>query len=108
MTFLPLPLVAKTINKRLCKVLRPMALKNIPSVAVVATLLLGGCAFADNAMFPPLAPIGGDGNDKATLLSEEGPSEGGTTETGTFVGQKVDSLRNDLHQLQNTLGTQKD
>ena len=85
-----------------------MALKNIPSVAVVATLLLGGCAFADNAMFPPLAPIGGAGNDKATLLSEEGPSEGGTSETGTFVGQKVDSLRNDLHQLQNTLGTQKD
>lgn len=85
-----------------------MALKNIPSVAVVATLLLGGCAFADNAMFPPLAPVGGAGNDKATLLSEEGPSEGGTSETGTFVGQKVDSLRNDLHQLQGALSTQKD
>src|SRR5579859_313118 len=103
------PPVAKTINKRLCKVLRPMALKNIPSVAVVATLLLGGCAFADNAMFPPLAPTGGAGSgSKATLVSEEGPSEGGVSETGTFVGQKVDSLRNDLHQLQGSLGSQKD
>jgi hypothetical protein len=85
-----------------------MALKNIPSVAVVATLLLGGCAFADNAMFPPLAPTGGAGSGKATLVSEEGPSEGGTSETGTFVGQKVDSLRNDLGQLKGSLGAQKD
>jgi len=85
-----------------------MVLKNIPSVAVVATLLLGGCAFADNAMFPPLAPVSGNNNGTAKLVSEEGPSEGRTSETGTFVGQKVDSLRNDLHQLQGTLGTQKD
>jgi hypothetical protein len=85
-----------------------MALKNIPSVAVVATLLLGGCAFADNAMFPPLAPTGGAGSSKTALVSDEGPSEGGTSETGTFVGQKVDSLRNDLHQLQSTLASQKD
>ena len=85
-----------------------MAFKNIPSVAVVATLLLGGCAFADNAMFPPLAPVGGAGPGKASLVSEEGPTEGGVSETGTFVGQKVDSLRNDLHQLQGTLGSQKD
>lgn len=86
-----------------------MAFKNIPSVAVVATLLLGGCAFADNAMFPPLAPnAGAGGSSRATLVSEEGPSEGGTSSTGTFVGQKVDSLRNDLHSLQSTLGGQKD
>jgi hypothetical protein len=85
-----------------------MALKNIPSVAVVATLLLGGCAFADNVMFPPLAGTGGAGSSKATLVSEEGPSDGGVSETGTFVGQKVDSLRNDLRQLQGSLGSQKD
>ena len=86
-----------------------MALKNIPSVAVVATLLLGGCAFADNALFPPLATTSGSGSgSKATLVSEEGPSEGGVSETGTFVGQKVDSLRNDLRQLEGGLGSQKD
>jgi hypothetical protein len=85
-----------------------MAFKNIPSVAVVATLLLGGCAFADNAMFPPLAANGGGSSTKPTLVSEEGPAEGGTSSTGTFVGQKVDSLRNDLHSLQGAIGGQKD
>jgi hypothetical protein len=87
-----------------------MAFKNIPSVAVMATLLLGGCAFADNAMFPPLAPpvANNDGGNKPTLASAEGPTEPSFEPTGTFVGQKVDSLRNDLRQLESNLGGQKD
>jgi hypothetical protein len=84
-----------------------MALKNIPSVAVVATLLLGGCAFADNALFPPLAPAGGSGSSKLVLASAEG-SDTSYEATGTFVGQKVESLRNDLHQLQSNIGSQRD
>ncbi|MBV8635432.1 MAG: hypothetical protein JO002_13140, partial [Burkholderiaceae bacterium] len=84
-----------------------MALKNIPSVAVVATLLLGGCAFADNALFPPLAPVGGTGSGKLVLASAEG-SDASYESTGTFVGQKVESLRNDLHQLQSNIGSERD
>jgi hypothetical protein len=83
-----------------------MALKNLPSVAAVATLLLGGCAFADNALFPPLAPVGGPGSGNKLVLAA---AEEGTFEpTGTFVGQKVESLRNDLHQLQTNLSSQRD
>ena len=84
-----------------------MALKNIPSVAAVATLLLGGCAFADNAMFPPLTPPGesGSAGGKPMLASAE---EGTFEPTGTFVGQKVESLRNDLHQLQSNISSQRD
>ena len=86
-----------------------MALKNIPSVAVIATLLLGGCAFADNAMFPPIAPGAGAGAGmKPTLASAEGPSDAAFEPTGTFVGQKVESLRNDLHSLQGNIASQKD
>jgi hypothetical protein len=86
-----------------------MALKNLPSVAVIATLLLGGCAFADSALFPPLSPPGGSaGGAKLILASAEGPGQGAFEPTGTFVGQKVDSLRGDLQKLENTLSGQKD
>lgn len=84
-----------------------MALRNLPSVAVIATLLLGGCAFADNAMFPPLAPLDASkGNVKLALA--EAPNEPAFEPTGTFVGQKVESLRNDLRQLETNLGGQRD
>ncbi len=97
------------INTRLCKVLRPMALKNVPSVAVVATLLLGGCAFADNALFPPLAPVSSSPDShRLVLASAEGPNDGSFEPTGTFVGQKVDSLRNDKRQLEASLAGQRE
>jgi hypothetical protein len=85
-----------------------MAFKNIPSVAVVATLLLGGCAVADSAFFPPLEPINNAGNGPRPMLaSAEGPSES-FEPTGTFVGQKVDSLLNDRRQLEGNLTSQRD
>jgi len=104
------PPVAGMIIKRLCKVHRPMALKNIPSVAVVATIWLGGCAFADVALFPPLTQPSAPKSAAApaVLASAEGPSEGAAEPTGTFVGQKVESLRNDKRQLEASLAAQKD
>jgi hypothetical protein len=90
-----------------------MAFRNAHSVAVVAALLLGGCTSADNALFPSLSP---ETSASAENKSPPPPALGTTTfeaprvtpgqPTGTYVGQKVISLRNDLQQLQTTLGRQ--
>lgn len=87
-----------------------MVFNKTQSAAVAVALLLGGCTFTDQAMFPALAPT----QDAKT--SAQPPSLGTTTfaapkvspgePTGTFVGQKVVSLRGDLQQLQSTLSNQ--
>ena len=76
-------------------------------------LLLGGCAFSSDALFPSLVGSSSqeaynaekNGIDSADLpmlgSSSFEPlevSKGG--DTGTFVGQKVISFRNELTQLQ--------
>lgn len=80
-------------------------------------LLLGGCAFSSDALFPSL--LGNSDQeafnaDKNTAPASEGlpmlgssnfepveVSDGG--DTGTFVGQKVIAFRNELSQLQNSI-----
>jgi hypothetical protein len=94
-----------------------MALKITHVVALSGVLLIGACTFADEALFPTLSasdpkaapapaptaqvqpPALGTGNFEAVQVTP-GAS------TGTFVGQKVSSLRNDLQQLQSTIGRQ--
>lgn len=81
-------------------------------------LLLGGCAFSSDALFPSLVGSSSqeaynaekNGIDSADLpmlgSSSFEPlevSKGG--DTGTFVGQKVISFRNELTQLQNAIRT---
>lgn len=81
-------------------------------------LLLGGCAFSSDALFPSLVGSSSqeaynaekNGIDSADLpmlgSSSFEPlevSKGG--DTGTFVGQKVVSFRNELTQLQNAIRT---
>lgn len=80
---------------------------------LAAAILLGGCAYSSDAIFPSL--FGSDEQEEAARdsnLSEEtvvgtsnfeplGVSEGGTT--GTFVGQKVITFRNELQQLQDSI-----
>ncbi len=90
-----------------------MAFRKTHSVAVAAALLLGGCAFTDNALFPSLSP---EPSSSSSSKVAPPPSLGTTTftapqvtpgePTGTFVGQKVAGLRNDLGQLQTTLSNQ--
>ncbi len=90
-----------------------MAFSKNHSVAIFAALLLGGCAFADQALFPALAP-GSDNSSSttaapapvATTSSYSLPRVSSGDSTGTFVGQKVTALRGDLQQLQNTLTDQ--
>jgi len=93
-----------------------MALKTTHAVALCAVLLAGGCSFAEDTLFPSLS-FGGSSNSNTTdagAASFSPPAVGvsnfdppGVTagaNTGTYVGQKVISLRNDLQQLQFQLG----
>jgi hypothetical protein len=98
-----------------------MAKRSSQAAALGAALLLGGCSFASDSLWPSLtgeAPSGGapaqqippsaaEANAAPTLSP---PAVGSTTfvspgvtpgqPTGTFVGKKVDDLRGELRALQ--------
>ena len=93
-----------------------MAFRLTHTAALAAAILLGGCSFVDESLFPSLTPDGSDSTEQATTSPD---SVGGSTPisveavtpgqpTGTFVGGKVVGLRNDLSQLQATLNSQND
>lgn len=85
---------------------------------ISGSLILGGCAFSSDALFPSLV---GSSSQEAYNADKNAPesadlpmlgssnfeplevSEGG--DTGTFVGQKVIAFRNELSQLQNAIRT---
>lgn len=84
------------------------------SLAAVSVLTMGGCTFSSDALFPSL--IGSDDQEQvATAYQNTGnlPTLGTTnfepieieegSKTGTFVGQKVISFRNELSQLQSSI-----
>jgi hypothetical protein len=93
-----------------------MAFSKTHSVAVFAALLLGGCDFADQALFPALAPAPDSTSSSsgpatasppaAVSNSYTVPKVSSGESTGTFVGQKVTTLRSDLQQLQSSLTNQ--
>lgn len=96
---------------------RRMGLLRFTAAAGTAALLLGGCSFTDEALFPSLTgerPIPTAGVQ--TTETSPGPALGsgsfepdGVTPgvpTGTFVGQKVQELRSDLERLQNSVRAQ--
>ncbi|MDR3437805.1 hypothetical protein [Telmatospirillum sp.] len=92
-----------------------MAFSKTHTVAVLAALLLGGCAFTDQALFPALAPASDSSSTTAATASSSAsaatnsyslPRVSSGDSTGTFVGQKVTNLRGDLQQLQSTLTDQ--
>jgi len=95
-----------------------MAFRKTHTAAFVAALLLGGCAFTNDALFPSLTPDNAAGTSTPTAVAAEPPILGSSSfaaprvspgqPTGTFVGQKVNALRNDLTQLQATLNQQND
>ncbi len=84
------------------------------SLVSVSMLIISGCTFSRDALFPSL--IGDDGQEEAAESYQNTgvlPALGTTnfepieieegTRTGTFVGQKVISFRNELTQLQNSI-----
>ncbi|MTJ82687.1 MAG: hypothetical protein F8N37_16985 [Telmatospirillum sp.] len=97
-----------------------MAFNKSHSVAVLAALLLGGCNFTDQALFPALAPTPDSSSSPAGTVAAPAPSAPVANaagsynlppvspgeQTGTFVGQKVSTLRSDLLHLQSTLSDQ--
>lgn len=90
-----------------------MALKKTHAAALCAVLLAGGCSFAEEALFPASGTVQaqpGDATASAPPLLGNGnfepPGVTSGAPTGTYVGQKVSSLRNDLQQLQATLSRQ--
>ncbi|MGE5546612.1 MAG: hypothetical protein ACM33T_06940 [Solirubrobacterales bacterium] len=82
-----------------------MALKTTHAAALCAVLLAGGCSFAEDALFPSSGTVQQTNVAPPALGSGsfEPPGVTAGAPTGTFVGQKVASLRNDLQQLQATL-----
>jgi hypothetical protein len=88
-----------------------MALKKTHAAALCAVLLAGGCSFAEETLFPStgtVAPSAAPAAAQPALGSNtfEPPGVTPGAPTGTFVGGKVANLRNDLQQLQATLGRQ--
>lgn len=92
-----------------------MALNKTHAAALCAALLAGGCTFAEDALFPGTASSG------QSAITEQAPNDGppalgsssfdpvGVTpasSSGTYVGAKAATLRNDLQGLQATLGRQ--
>jgi len=97
------------------KVPCPMAFRLTQTAALAAAILLGGCSFVDETLFPSLS------SDDAAASADNGdngaaPDAGSAPvpvqqvtpgqPTGTFVSTKVESLRSDLAQLQSTLNGQ--
>ncbi|MDO8607328.1 MAG: hypothetical protein Q7R40_12395 [Phaeospirillum sp.] len=89
-----------------------MALKKTHAAALCAALLAGGCSFAEDALFPTTGTVANQ-----TVADQDGPPIMGSSSyepvgvtaaspTGTFVGGKAASLRNDLSSLQATLSRQ--
>ncbi|MDR1025879.1 MAG: hypothetical protein LBL47_00635 [Lactobacillus sp.] len=92
--------------------------KKLSLLSVIA-LTMSGCAFSDDALFPSLT--GSDSQEAAAANTNSAAIDSsipnlGTTNfepievtkggnTGTFVGQKVVSFRNDLTHLQNEIRT---
>lgn len=92
-----------------------MALNKTHAAAFCAALLAGGCTFAEDALFPGTASSGQSAI--AEQASSDGPPTLGSSSfdpvgvtpgssTGTYVGAKAATLRNDLAGLQATLARQ--
>ncbi|CCG40678.1 hypothetical protein [Magnetospirillum molischianum] len=93
-----------------------MALNKTHAAAFCAALLAGGCTFAEDALFPGTANSGQSAIN-AEQMSNDGPPALGSSSfdpvgvtpgssSGTYVGAKAATLRNDLQGLQATLGRQ--
>ncbi|CAA7619176.1 conserved exported hypothetical protein [Candidatus Terasakiella magnetica] len=90
-----------------------MALKKTHAAALCAALLASGCSFAEDVLFPPSGAASASHAEGVTeappILGSSGYEPVSVTPgspTGTFVGAKVMTLRNDLQSLQATLGRQ--
>lgn len=82
-----------------------MALKTTHAAALCAVLLVGGCSFAEETLFPTsgtaqTAPVTPPSLGSSNF---EAPGVTNGVATGTFVGNKVGSLRGDLGALQDML-----
>lgn len=88
------------------------------SLPMAAMLVLGGCAYSSDALFPSL--FGSDEQEEMAVSASNTneaalPALGSTnfepvnisegSDTGTFVGQKVTTFRNELAQLQSSIRT---
>jgi hypothetical protein len=98
---------------------RRMRLTGLSAAVGAAVLLMTGCSFTDEALFPSLSGESSSSSasaDSTAVTSEGAPAfntgsfepEGVTpgAPTGTFVGQKVEELRGDLEKLQSSISTQ--
>ena len=93
-----------------------MAIPRTYIAVLVSTLLVSSCSFVDDALYPSLSPDGSgggtnygasaSGSASGSAISFNLPNSSSGYSSGTFVGQKVVALRNDLSQLQGPLANQ--
>ncbi len=90
-----------------------MAFSQIRALLMGSALLLGGCSFTSDSLFPSLGS--GDTSDSAASSEiQQGPVLGTTnfepapvtpgSPTGTYVGKKVQAFRGDLSALKTIVG----
>lgn len=88
-----------------------MAIRNASAAVVSAALLLSGCSFTSDALWPALTGESGRPSQAPTAAVADAPPPLGSTtfvspgvtpgvSTGTSVGQKVGGMRGELGQLQ--------
>lgn len=86
-----------------------MAVKQAQAVVFTTALFLGGCSFAEDALSPSLAATDKQPTQTtrvyqtqvaAAPINLQTSSPTVAPDTGTFVGQKVSSLKSELNQLQ--------
>lgn len=96
-----------------------MPLRKTFAAIAVATLLIGGCSYSDDTLWPSLtggdpagnpSPPPANAGNTGTMSGASAAGAGVITTsaaepTGTFVGQKVIELRNQLVVLQQTIAT---
>ena len=88
-----------------------MVSKTVNAAVMCAAVMLGGCAYVEDALFPTTdaadnqyaAATSSPNADTPSISVTQSNLDASPVTTGTFVGQKVNSLRGDLRQLQGVL-----
>ena len=94
-----------------------MAVRKTYLALIGAALMLGGCSFSSEALWPTLAGSDSDTENSAVAASEPMGSDAatsydaaqstqpltGVSQTGTFVGSRVENMQQELNRLKSAL-----
>ncbi|WP_417815999.1 hypothetical protein [Thalassospira alkalitolerans] len=90
-----------------------MAVRKTYLAVIGAALLLGGCSFSSEALWPTLAGEGNDATESSAMMADTSGADAttssdvtrstqpltGMSQTGTFVGSRVENMQAELNRL---------